>query len=128
MKKVMVFGVFDGLHDGHRAFLKEAKNYGDYLIVAMAQDHIVEHLKGHLPKIDFSKRFEELKKEDGVDEVVIGDSELSTYEVVKKYHPDVIALGYDQSILKEDIEKNIGKLGYQPEIKTMKAFESVIHQ
>ncbi len=119
----MVFGVFDGVHEGHRAFLKEAKSQGDYLIAAVAQDHIVEHLKERLPKVNFSQRFEELKKEDSVDEVVVGDSELSAYDVVKKYHPDIIALGYDQSMLKEDLEKNIEKIGYQPEIKIMKAFE-----
>ena len=119
----MVFGVFDGIHEGHRAFLKEAKSQGDYLIAVVTQDDIVEHLKGHLPKINFSQRFAEIEKEDGVNEVVIGDSELSVYNVIKDNHPDIIALGYDQSALKEDIKKNMKKIGYQPEIRVMKSFE-----
>jgi len=127
MKKVMVFGVFDGLHDGHRAMLKEAKGYGDYLIVVVAQDHIVKHLKGHLPKINLAERMIHLQEEDYVDEVVIGDAELSVWEVVKKYQPDVIALGYDQNLLKEDLEKHLPQLGLKPEIKVMKSFEPNIY-
>src|SRR3954463_1039918 len=96
MKKVMVFGVFDGVHVGHRAFFLEARKHGNYLIAVLTQDHIVERLKLRLPKKNFAERFDNLKKEDIVDEIVIGDAELGMYEVIKKYKPDVIALGYDQ--------------------------------
>lgn len=98
----MVFGVFDGLHDGHKEFLKEAKKYGEYLIVVVAQDHIVNHLKGHEPKLNVGDRLAHLEKIDGVDEVIIGDRELSTWEVVKKYQPDVVVFGYDQDTLREN--------------------------
>lgn len=123
----MLFGVFDGIHEGHRAMLREAKQCGDYLIAAVAQDHIVEHLKGHLPKANFAERFEHLKEEDSVDEVVIGDAHLSTWQVVRKHQPEVIALGYDQTALKEDLEKRFNRLGCQPEIKVLKSFEPDTH-
>lgn len=123
----MVFGVFDGIHEGHRSLFKQAKKLGDYLIAIVAQDHIVEHLKGHLPERNLAERFEHLKKEDGIDEAVIGDKELSTWEVVERYRPDVIALGYDQTVLKEDLEKNLKRLGVKPEIKVLKAYESETH-
>lgn len=118
MKKVMVFGTFDGLHDGHRAMLKEAKALGDYLIAAVAQDHMVEHLKGHLPQKNFVERFEHLEKADHVDKVVIGDAETGTWNVVKRYKPDIIGIGHDQHMLKRDLEFQIKnkKLGYKPEI------------
>jgi len=119
----MVFGVFDGLHDGHKAFLKAAKELGDYLIVAIAQDQVVMHLKGELPKINLANRFNELQTVDHVDEVVVGDEEQSTYEVVKKYHPDIIALGFNQDLLKEDLEKNLSKIGYSPKIVVLKKYE-----
>lgn len=127
MRKVMVFGVFDGIHEGHRMFLREAKKQGDYLIAVMAPDHIVEHLKGKRPKINLSERIEHLKKEDLVDEVVIGDPVLSTWEVVKKYKPDIVACGYDQKALKEDLERNLKRLGVKPEIKVMKSYEPNIY-
>lgn len=127
MKKVMVFGVFDGIHEGHRSFFRQAKKLGDYLIAVVAQDHIVAHLKGHLPAIPLEERFEHLKEEDNVDEVVIGDAELSVYEVVKKYKPDIIAIGYDQHLLKEDLEKHRAEFDWPLEIKTMQAYEPNIY-
>ncbi len=123
MVKVMVFGVFDGLHDGHRAFLQYAQKEGNYLIAVVTQDHIVEHQKGHLPQKNLAERFEHLKKVDGVDEVVIGDSELSTWEIIKKYNPDIIALGYDQRALHEDLQKAMAGWEHHPTIKVMPAYE-----
>ena len=127
----MVFGTFDCIHEGHRAFFKEAKSQGDYLIVVVAQDHIVEQLKGHLPKINLTGRFEALKKEAGVNEVVISDAKIGTWEVVKKYRPEVITLGYDQEALKKNLEAYLKKFdpfdklraGWHPEIKVMHAYE-----
>jgi cytidyltransferase-like protein len=124
MKKVMIFGVFDGLHGAHKAVLKEAKAFGDYLIVAVAQDHIVEHLKGNRAKVNLNERIEHIKQEDAVDEVIIGDKELSTWEVVKEHQPAVIAIGHDQNTLQENLEANFDKLGYQPEMKLLKEYEA----
>ena len=119
----MVFGVFDVVHAGHKAFFAQAKKYGNYLIVALTQDHIVEHLKLRLPKKSFVERFDHLKKEDFVDEIVIGDAELGTYEVVKKYKPDVIALGYDQKVLKKDLESHKKEFQWPLQILVMESFE-----
>ena len=123
MKKVMVFGTFDGVHEGHREFFKEARRCGDYLIAVVAQDHIIEHLKGRLPNINLAERFENLKKEDSVDEVIIGDKDLGSWEIVKMQKPDVIALGYDQHTLRESLESHLKNLEYKPEIKIMSAYE-----
>ena len=123
MKKVMIFGTFDGLHEGHRAFFKEASAQGDYLIAVVAQDHIIQHIKGHLPQLNLAERFDHLKKEDEVDEVVIGDSKSGTWGVLKKYKPDIIALGYDQGVLRQDLEANLKELDWQPIIKIMPAYE-----
>jgi len=127
MKKVMVFGVFDGVHEGHRHFFREAKKLGDYLIAVVAQDHIVRHIKGHEPQLDLAARFVHLKEEDGVDEVVIGDAELSLYEVVKQHRPDIIALGYDQSLLKEDLEGNREKFDWPVDVRVISAYEPNIY-
>ena len=52
MKKVIVFGTFDILHQGHLDFFRQAKQYGDYLIVAVAHD---ENVKKSRPKISRTK-------------------------------------------------------------------------
>lgn len=127
MKKVMVFGVFDGVHEGHRHFLKEAKALGDYLIAVVAQNHIVEHLKGHAPHLDLAERFAHLQREDGVDEVAVGDAELSTYEIVKQYRPDIIALGYDQKLLRDDLERHRTEFDWPVEFRTLSAYEPNIY-
>jgi len=45
-KVVMTNGCFDVLHAGHVAYLEEAKNLGDRLIVAVNDDESVRRLKG----------------------------------------------------------------------------------
>ena len=39
--KVMVFGTFDRLHDGHRFFLREAEKLGTTLFIVVARDSMV---------------------------------------------------------------------------------------
>ncbi len=119
----MVFGTFDGLHEGHRAFLREARAHGDYLIAVIPEDRMVELLKGHRPRINLAERFDNLKKEDKVDEIVTSGEAPGTWGVVRKHKPEVIAVGYDQFALKEDLEKHLGDLGYTPEIKVMHNYE-----
>ena len=56
MKKVMAFGSFDILHDGHKHYLKEAKSFGDYLVVIVARDENIVKFKGKKPKNDENYR------------------------------------------------------------------------
>lgn len=121
MKKVMVFGVFDGVHDGHRVFFKEAKMCGDYLIAVVAQDNNVRQLKGHLPQAALAARIANLKKEDMADEIVAGDFILGTYGVVKKHRPDIIALGYDQHAFKKHLESKLKEFSWNPKVVVMNA-------
>lgn len=127
MKKVMVFGVFDGLHDGHRDLFRQAKERGRYLIAVVAQDRIVEFLKGRLPKRSLAQRIEDLQKEKLVDEVALGDAELSGYEVVKKHKPDIIVFGYDQDELKKDLGSRSEDFDWKLKIFSAKAHKPETH-
>ena len=62
MKKVIVFGTFDVVHQGHIHMLKEAREYGDFLIVVVARDDIVCEIKGKKPTNNEDKRFENIQK------------------------------------------------------------------
>ena len=109
MKKVMAFGSFDILHEGHKHYLMEAKGYGDYLIVVVARDSNILRFKGRKPKNDENYRLEQVRNLDFVDEAVLGDKE-DILKVLDKYRPDIICLGYDQKTinekkLKEELEK-----------------------
>jgi FAD synthetase len=116
MQKVLVFGTFDGIYEGHREFLREARKHGDYVIIAVARDEIVEQLKKRLPRKDLGERMGALTEEALADRVVAGDQEIGSYEVVKRYRPDVIALGYDQAALKKDIESHLRDFGWHMEL------------
>lgn len=96
MKKIMVFGTFDILHPGHIFYLTQAKKYGDFLIVIIARDTTVEKIKGKKPVKNEKERLAQLKMLDIVDAAVLGN-EKNKHEVIKKYQPEIICLGYDQA-------------------------------
>ena len=120
IKKVMVFGVFDGLHEGHRYFLAMAREQGDELIAVVAPDEMVRLLKNKTPRHNEKERMAavmqlsrlSLYREDDprlidVTRAVLGDRVLGAYQVIKKYKPDIICLGYDQDALGEDLEEKM---------------------
>ncbi len=123
MKKVLVFGVFDGLHEGHRVFLRQAKKEGDYLIAAVARDETVDLLKGHRPKKNLEARMKEVEDSGLADEVIVEDEKLGTWEVVGKHNPHVIALGYDQKDLKVAILGHIRRYDLETEVRVMEGHE-----
>jgi len=49
-KKVLVFGTFDGLHEGHKNFFKQAREFGDFLVVVVGRDSTIVKTKGRPPK------------------------------------------------------------------------------
>ena len=116
-EKVIVFGTFDGLHDGHRFFLREAKKSGDKLVVAVAKDTVIKCLKGHLPTIPLPNRIMNIKSENLADKVVPGDEKLGVWKILKKEKPDIICIGYDQTNLKKALEKEIKNLDWPIKIE-----------
>jgi cytidyltransferase-like protein len=136
MTKVLVFGTFDGVHDGHRAMLKEAKALGTYLTVAVAPDAVAKALKGDTPSHTSGQRISLVRREQIADEVVLGDEELYSWKVLKKDKPNVVALGYDQHELRRSLEEFLERSfpdveteeGWQaspkkPRIVTLSAYE-----
>lgn len=93
----MVFGTFDILHAGHIAFFQQARRYGDKLIVVLARDATVRLVKKHAPFHSERERAKLLRHIDLVDQVILGDKR-DRYRVVRDIRPDVLALGYDQTV------------------------------
>lgn len=104
MTRVVVFGIFDGVHDGHRSLFHQAKKHGDELVAIVGRDEICMHLKNKKPRYSETERLELVAKEPLVDQAVLGDQELSTYSVLIQLQPDVICLGYDQQELEQDLK------------------------
>jgi len=128
MKTVMVFGVFDMFHKGHEAFLKQANALGDTLIVCLAQDDVVKELKGAAPQQSLIERMRVLKTSRFVDDVIPGDTNIGVYNCLKDVHPDIIALGYDQDALRNDLEAWLVKNESDIEHRVMRPFEPDIYK
>jgi cytidyltransferase-like protein len=95
MKKVVVWGTFDLLHEAHKEFLQKAKKLGDWLAVIVIPDEAVIENKGKPPIFTQKERVNNLKKLEYVDEVFI-DSLSRGLNSLIKLKPDIFAFGYDQ--------------------------------
>jgi cytidyltransferase-like protein len=100
-KTIITFGTFDGLHAGHVHILTEAKKFGTFLIVVVAQDHTVNLLKEHFPKFPLSQRISNIEKTGLANLVISGDMIVGQWLALSSYEPDLIVLGYDQHELKK---------------------------
>jgi len=107
-RKVVVFGIFDGVHDGHRDLFRQALEYGDELVVIVGRDEVALQLKGKRPKLREGERVGLVKQEELVSDAVLGDERQSSYEILESLNPDVICLGYDQNALAEDLRAKGG--------------------
>lgn len=139
MLRILCFGTFDGVHDGHRAMLKEARRIGSrdegvgskkisdlsttynlppttYLTVAVAPDSHVRELKFKDPRYTSAKRIQFVKDEHLADEVILGDAEIGSWKILKRVKPNIIALGYDQDELRSNLEEYLEKS--YPDVET----------
>lgn len=98
MKKVLISGYFDPLHKGHLDYIKQSKELGDYLVVAVNSDESAIRKKGHyfMPVEDRIKIIKALKN---VDEVIKAiDKDDSVAETIKFVKPNIFAKGGDRNI------------------------------
>ena len=102
--KVLVAGKFDVVHPGHLKFFEEAKKLGDHLTVIVARDKTIIKNTGVSPTYSENLRKEFLESLSIIDEAILGEEE-SELNILKKIKPDVLCLGYDQTISEERISK-----------------------
>lgn len=121
-KKVLVFGTFDGIHDGHKYFLNEAKKLGE-LFVSVASDESIMVRKLKQPTKKSNERKKVVQSLNIAKAVSIGDRKLGTWLEIKKIKPDIIALGYDQTDLEKAIKKDKKLIGIPFELRKIKSFK-----
>ena len=106
IKVVLAGGVFDLIHAGHIHTLRSAKSLGDVLIIVVATDTTVNNLKKNRKIFhDENSRLELVSSIRFVDKAIIG-RRTSIYETVDFVRPDIIALGYDQTLDEKVLKKN----------------------
>lgn len=93
-KIVYVAGAFDLCHCGHVDFLEKAKAEGDYLIVGLHSDNVVNQYKGsNFPIMNLQERIMNVLMYRYVDEVVIGAPYTVTSQVLDHFKVDVVVHG-----------------------------------
>ena len=104
-------GCFDILHPGHIRYLKEAKKFGDILIVALNSDKSVRRLKGkNRPVFSENDRVEILSSLEFVDYIIIFN-ELSPKKLILSLKPDIQVKGGDykeEEVLEKETMEKIG--------------------
>ncbi|MGC8497752.1 MAG: adenylyltransferase/cytidyltransferase family protein [Thermoplasmata archaeon] len=120
MVRVMATGVFDILHLGHVYFLKEARKYGDELVVVVARDNTAKKLK-HLPIINEQNRMILVSNLKPVDRAILGHED-DMYKTVAEVKPDVIVLGYDQAFDEKEIERKCKEMGLMVKVVRLDKF------
>ena len=119
-EQVIVFtnGCFDIIHSGHLDLLKEARSYGDKLIVGLNSDKSISKLKGpDRPIIGQSERKKILSALKFVDEVIIFNEE-NPLKLIKKLKPSILVKGADYK--KEQVVGGAFVESYGGEIKLVK--------
>ena len=95
MKRVITYGTYDLLHDGHIQLLRRAKALGDYLIVGVTNDRF-DRERGKLNvRNNVLERVEAVKATGIVDEVIIEDYVGQKIDDILKYDVDIFAIGSD---------------------------------
>jgi len=92
--RVVVFGNFYSVHDGRRDFFRQAREYGDELILIVGRDRPARSLKSKAPRYSEGERIELVGPEPGVGDVVLGDEEISSYRV-RESNPDAMTSAGD---------------------------------
>ena len=95
MRKVITYGTYDLLHQGHINLLRRAKELGDYLIVGVTSDSF-DRGRGKLNvRNNVLERVEAVKATGFADEVIIEDYFGQKIDDIQKYDIDIFAIGSD---------------------------------
>ena len=95
MIKVITYGTYDLLHQGHINLLRRAKELGDYLIVGVTSDSF-DRGRGKLNvRNNVLERVEAVKATGYADEVIIEDYLGQKIDDIQKYDVDIFAIGSD---------------------------------
>lgn len=95
VRRVITYGTFDLLHYGHINLLKRAKEYGDYLIVALSTDEFNKIEKNKICYFTYEQRKHLLEAIRYVDLVIPETCWEQKSTDIKEYHIDTFVIGDD---------------------------------
>ena len=95
MKKVITYGTYDLLHQGHENLLRRAKSLGDYLIVGVTNDSFDVNRGKLNVRNNVLERVEAVRKTGFADKIIIEDYIGQKIDDIQKYDIDIFAIGSD---------------------------------
>jgi len=105
---VFIGGGFELIHYGHVYTISKAKGLGDVLVVSVARDSTIRKRKKREPLISEEDRVRLLSSLRQVDAAILG-VEGDIYVTLQKVKPDIVALGYDQYHLEDEVKREAAK-------------------
>jgi len=134
IRVVFIGGGFELIHYGHVYTISKARGLGDALVVSVARDSTIRKRKGREPLIGEEDRVRLLSSLREVDAAILG-VEGDIYVTLQKVKPDVVALGYDQYHMEDEVRREAKKRGMKlrvvrldspyPHIKTTKILKEL---
>ena len=95
MKKVITYGTYDLLHQGHINLLRRAKELGDWLIVGVTTDKF-DLERGKMNSYNnLMERIEAVKSTGYADQIIIEEYKGQKIDDIQKYGVDIFAIGSD---------------------------------
>lgn len=95
MKRVITYGTYDLLHEGHIRLLKRAKALGDYLIVGVTGDGF-DLTRGKINvQQSLVERIEAVKATGLADQIIVEEYEGQKIDDIKRYEVDIFTVGSD---------------------------------
>ena len=95
MKKVITYGTYDLLHQGHINLLRRAKALGDYLIVGVTTDNF-DLERGKMNTCNnVMERIEAVKATGFADQIIIEEYKGQKIDDIQRYGVNIFAIGSD---------------------------------
>lgn len=95
MTKVITYGTYDLLHEGHVRLLKRAKALGDYLIVGVTGDGF-DLTRGKINvQQSLVERIDAVKATGLADQIIVEEYEGQKIDDIKRYQVDIFTVGSD---------------------------------
>lgn len=110
IKVVFIGGGFEIIHYGHVHTISKAKELGDALVVSVARDATIRRRKRREPIVGEKDRVKLLSALRQVDAAILG-VKGDIYVTLRRVSPDIVALGYDQYHLEDEIRSEARKRG-----------------
>ena len=116
--KIWINGCFDVLHHGHFQLIAHAKSLGDELTIGIDSDRIVKESKGDgRPFHNQKQRIYNLFQINGVNGIVVFDTDKELSDAIKEYQPDIFVIGEEYKDKGIIGRKHAKKIEYFPKVE-----------